>query len=317
MKQAEKVLRLFSAVILTLFFATGAMAEFPDRPLKIIVPFGSGGETDIVARLLAKEMAKEIGENVVVQNIVGASGVVGCKQVLNAKKDGYTLGVIPSGPLVMHPYMRKIPYSAESFSYVGRIIKSPYLVFVEKNSPWNTFSEMIDDMKKNPNKYFWGSSGVGSVPYFAYKNITSAYGVEVRHVPFHADPDAFQAMAGGRAQIYTSTAGTLLKYDIKALAVLDDQRSEELPEVPAISEFGPSVPTSQWIALVAPKGLPEDVLNKLSEIMKKAMESQSIKDSLKRLSLASGYLSPEETLEFVEKEAETNKVRIPQIMGKK
>ena len=238
----------FAAISMLFTLGSGtAPAAYPEKPVQIIVPFNAGGETDISARLLAAEMEKVMGQSVVVQNIAGASGMIGCKEIVSAKPDGYTLGVVPSGPLAMHPHMREIPYSIDSFSYVGRIINSPYLVYVEKESPWNTFNDMVDDMKKHPDKYFWASSGVGSVPFFAYKELSDAYGVQAKHVPFNDDTGAFQAIAGKRAQIYTTTAGALSKFDVKALAILDKERSSLLPDLPAISESGKMYSTaSGW-----------------------------------------------------------------------
>lgn len=302
------------AAVAALF--TPAFAGYPEKPVKIIVPFNAGGETDISARLLAAELKKVMGQNVVVQNIAGASGMIGCKEMLAAKPDGYTLGVIPSGPLAMHPHMRKIPYTIDSFSYVGRIINSPYLVYVAKDAPWNTFSDMIKDMKAGPNKYFWASSGVGSVPFFAYKELAAAYGVQVRHIPFNDDTGAFQAIAGKRTHVYTTTAGALTKFDVKALALLDKARSPLLPDLPSISESGKDVFYSQWMVLVAPKKVPESVLKTISTAMKTAMESKSFIESLKRLSLAPGYLGPDDTREFVKLESEKNGKNIKKLMSK-
>lgn len=295
---------------------TPAFAGYPEKPIKIIVPFNAGGETDLSARLLAAELKTVMGQNVVVQNIAGASGMIGCKEMLAAKPDGYTLGVIPSGPLAMHPHMRKIPYTIDSFSYVGRIINSPYLVYVAKDAPWNTFSDMINDMKASPKKYFWASSGVGSVPFFAYKELTDAYGVQVRHVPFNDDTGAFQAIAGNRAQVYTTTAGALTKFDVKALALLDKDRSPLLPDLPSISESGKEVFYSQWMVLVAPKKVPADILNVISTSMKEAMKSSSFIESLKRLSLAPGYLGMDETKAFVKHESDKNGKNIKRLMSK-
>lgn len=313
--------KLMFTVLVTLMFGclipAQGLAEFPEKPIKIIVPFNAGGETDISARLLAAEMEKVLGQNVVVQNIAGASGMIGCKEMIAAKPDGYTLGVVPSGPLAMHPHMRKIPYTIDSFAYVGRIINSPYLVYVSKESKWNTFGDMIEEMKNNPKKFFWASSGAGSVPFFAYKELASTYGVEVRHVPFNDDTGAFQAIAGNRAQVYTTTAGALSKFDVKSLAILDKERSPLLPDLPTISEAGKDVFYSQWMVLVAPKQIPEDIRGTISEAMATAMKSDSFVENLRRLSLAPGYLGSEDTKAFVKSESEKNGKNIKKLMSTK
>lgn len=311
----KKVVSSVFSILAVLAAMVGqAFAQFPEKPIKIIVPFNAGGETDISARLLASEMEKILGQNVVVQNIAGASGMIGCKEMLAAKPDGYTLGVIPSGPLAMHPHMRKIPYTIDSFTYVGRIINSPYLVYVSKDAPWNTFNEMADAMKAAPNKYFWASSGVGSVPFFAYKELTAAYGIKVKHVPFNDDTGAFQAIAGNRAQIYTTTAGALTKFDVKALALLDKERSPLMPDLPSICESGKDVFYSQWMVLVAPPKVPANILNRISSAMEEAVNSPGFEKNLKRLSLAPGYLGPDETKAFVKSESDKNGENIKKLM---
>ena len=212
----RKLLLALAAVCLMTGSAVAADA-FPNRPITIVVPFAAGGETDLVARLLADGMSKELKQVMVVQNIVGASGVAGISAVTGAKPDGYTLGVTPSAPLAMHPHMRKVPYTLDSFDFVGRILKAPYIVMVAKTAPWNTLDDMLRDMKANPNTFFFASSGVGSVPYFAMMDLFKKAGAQVRHVPFSGDADAFQAIAGNRVQVYTSTAGSLDQYDVKGL----------------------------------------------------------------------------------------------------
>ena len=297
--------------------AAGLAADYPSKPIKVIVPFGAGGETDIVARMVAKELEKVLGSNVVVQNIAGASGMTGCRTISTAEPDGYTLGVIPAAPLAMHPHMRKVPYTFDTFQYIGRVIKSPYLVLVDKKSPWNSIAGMAADMKANPNKYFWASAGVGSVPYFAGMGLFKALNVKAKHVPFTGDAAALQAIAGKRAQLYTTTAGVLKKFDVKALAILDAQRSEFNPEIPSIKETGHEVYISQWMPLVAPKGLPEAVLTKLADSLAQVCKSDSFKSSMNKMGLAIAYLPPKETRDFVASESARNEKNIKAMKKKK
>jgi tripartite-type tricarboxylate transporter receptor subunit TctC len=294
----------------------GVTADYPSKPIKVIVPFGAGGETDIVARMVAKELEDVLRNTVVVQNIAGAAGMTGCRTITTAKPDGYTLGVIPAAPLAMHPHMRKVPYTFDSFQYIGRVIKSPYLVLVDKKSPWNSMPDMIADMKANPNKYFWASAGVGSVPYFAGMGIFKAFEVKAKHVPFTDDASALQAIAGNRAQLYTTTAGVLKKFDVKALAILDAERSPFNPEIPSIKETGKEVYISQWMPLVAPKGLPEDVLAKLSDSLAKVCKSDSFKTTMTKMGLAIAYLPPAETRDFVASESARNEKNIKALKKK-
>ena len=287
-----------------------ASAKYPDRPISIIVPFGAGGEADTVARLLADSMGKVIGQNIVVQNVVGAAGVTGISAVLNSKPDGYTLGVPPSAPLVMHPHMRQVPYTLDQFAFVGRILKAPYLVLVAKNSPWNTLEDMIEDMKANPNKYFFASAGVGSVPYFAALDLFSKAGVQVKHVPCNNDADAFQAMAGNRVQMYTTTAGALAQFDVKGLALMDSKRDDKLPDLPTLGEKNIEAYFSQWFVLMAPKGIPAEVMNTLRDAMAKTAASPEFIEKLAKLNFVPGYLNSEDCEAFVLEESKRNEVVI-------
>lgn len=316
----RKLFTLLAA--LTVLALAPAAQAYPERPITVVVPFGAGGETDLVARMLADNMHTIFGQNVVVQNIVGAAGVTGMSAITSAKPDGYTLGVVPSAPLAMHPHMRQVPYSLDSFEFIGRILKAPYVVLVNKDSPWKTFADMIKDMAANPDKYFWASSGVGSVPYIALMNLFNEFGVKVKHVPFSGDADALQAMAGNRVQVYTSTAGVLGKYDVRGLALLDGERDALLPDLPSIKELVPAdkqqsasnLYISQWMALIGPKGLPADVLAKLDATMGQACAAPDFVAGLKKLSLVPGYLDSKTCKAFVLEESERNKVVIKKLM---
>ena len=304
----RKLLLALAAVCLMTGSAVAADA-FPNRPITIVVPFAAGCETDLVARTLADGMSKELKQVMVVQNIVGASGVAGISAVTGAKPDGYTLGVTPSAPLAMHPRMRKVPYTLDSFDFVGRILKAPYIVMVAKTAPWNTLDDMLRDMKTNPNTFFFASSGVGSVPYFAMMDLFKKAGAQVRHVPFSGDADAFQAIAGNRVQVYTSTAGSLDQYDVKGLALMDATRDPLLPNLPTVRESGVEAYYSQWMPLLAPKGLPADV-------MRKAMQSPEFVERLHKLNLVPGYLNSKDCRAFVEEESVRNAEVIKGLMAK-
>jgi len=313
----KQIVLLIGVVMLALFMpGLGEASDYPTKAIKIVVPFGAGGETDIVARLIAKELETVLGVTVVVQNIVGASGMIGCREITTSRADGYTLGVIPAAPLAMHPHMREVPYTIDSFEYIGRIIKSPYMVLVRKDSPWKSMDVMIADMKSNPGKYYWASAGVGSVPYFAGMDTMTQFEVDVKHVPFTGDSDALQAMAGDRIQVYTTTAAALEKFDVKALAILSEEASPFHPQVPSIKEYGKEIYVSQWMPLVAPKGLAPEVLSTLEKALRQVCASESFKQSMHKMGLGIAYLTPSETQNFVRAESERNKKNIEALKEK-
>ena len=311
--------KLILATILSLFFAGSSLAgEFPSRTMTFVIPFGAGGETDIVARVLAKEMEKELGVTVAPKNIVGAAGMNGVKAVVSAKPDGYTLGVIPSAPLVMHPHMRKLPYNpVEDLRFVGRASYDPYLVLVRKDSKWNDLDSMISEMKAKPGKFYWASAGAGSVPYFAGKDLFKSFELDVKHVPFKGDAGALQALAANRVSVYTSTAGVLAKHDVKALAILAPEASLKLPEIKPVTKFGKEVFYSQFLTLVAPKDLPDDIMTKLSSALEKVIASEGFVSDMEKLGMTPAYLDSAASKTFIDSEFARNAKNIKALMEKK
>lgn len=309
---------ILSVIVLFLAAGNALAGAYPSRTLTFVIPFGAGGETDIVARVLAKEMEKELGVTVAPKNIVGAAGMNGCKAVVSAKPDGYTLGVIPSAPLVMHPHMRKLPYKPmESFRFVGRASYDPYLVLVRKDSKWNDMGSMLSDMKSNPGKYHWASAGAGSVPYFAGKDLFKSFELDVKHVPFKGDAGALQAIAANRVAVYTTTAGVLAKHDLKALAILAPESSPKLPEVPSVTTFGKEVFYSQFVTLVAPKDIPDEIMAKLEVALEKVIASEGFISDLEKLGMTPSYLNSDATRTFIESEYARNAINIKSLLEKK
>ncbi len=313
------MLRICLSILCVVSFMVAPVraADYPDRPITIVVPFGAGGETDIVARLLATSLSKVLDVNVAVQNIVGASGVTGINTVVTAKPDGYQLGFSPSAPLAIHPHLRKVPYSVDNMELIARVMNAPYFLVTQKNSPWNSVDDMVKAMKSEPNKYYWASAGVGSLPYMAIAKVLHEYGIKARHVSFSGDPDAFQALAGDRAQLYATSAGTLANFDIKALAIMSDTRAASQPNTISFKELGKNINVSQWGALFAPKGTPTKILKKLEESVLIATQDPEFIKNLDALDLTAGYLNSADTKEFVNIQSQANAKLIKELNSQK
>lgn len=292
-------------IVFGLIFTSQAFAQYPERPISLIVPFGTGGSTDTNARMLAMEMEKVIGQRIVVKNISGAAGLTGTKAIADAKPDGYTFGYIPPAVVVMHPHVRKVAYSLSDFDPVALAISFPYIVYTRKDSKWNSFTEMVTDLQANPKKYFIGASGVGSMPYFAIMSVLAENKIKANMVTFKVDGDAMQAMMGNRISLYSSTPAISKTYEVKPLVSLSKERSPYLPDVPAIKEFGADKHTFvHWQAVVAPKGTPKEAINLINAAVKKVSQSEKYQSNLKKICMAPDYMSPEETKTFMEAENE-------------
>jgi len=170
-----------------LIFSAQAFSEYPNRPISLIVPFNTGGSTDTNARILAMGMEKILGKRIVVKNISGAAGLTGTKAIADAKPDGYTFGYIPPAVVVMHPHIKKVAYSLSDFEPVALAVSFPYTIFTRKDSSWKDFNDMVKDMQAKPGEYFVGTTGVGSMPYFAIMSVLATNKIVANMVNFKVD----------------------------------------------------------------------------------------------------------------------------------
>lgn len=308
-----------TTLVLTLFlaftvFASGAWAGYPDRVITLIVPFGTGGSTDTNARLLATELEKELGKRIIVKNISGAAGLTGTKAVADAKPDGYTFGYLPPAVLVMHPHVRRVAYSIDDFASVAVAVSFPYTLFTPKSGGFTDLNDMITKMQADSSKYFVGSTGVGSMPYFAIMGLLTHYNIKPQLVQFKTDGDAAQAMMGNRISIYASTPMLAEMYDTTPLVVLDNKRSPFLKDVPSINEFDQEMNFVHWQAVMAPKGTPKKYIDIFSAAIKKVSSDAGYKKTLAKIRMAPDYKSPEETQKYIFKQNDMYKVVTKQVM---
>lgn len=243
---------------------SAVMAEYPERPVTLIVPFGAGGNTDAVARAFQADFATALGSEVVVKNTAGAAGTIGTAEVAASDADGYSLGVIPIGPLTTQPHLRDLPYGKDSWEYVCNVTKNPMVFLVTKDSPFNSIADVKTELEANPGKYLYGSAGPGTLPHLAMAASMGAMGVEAKHLPDSGTADGMRSMASGTIQFFADPPLVLSRYDVKALGSFTDERIEGLPDVPTMKEQGYPLSFSIWVGIVAPKGTPDAVVQKLS-----------------------------------------------------
>ena len=311
----KKFFTTLSLLLLSLtFFTTTSMAAYPDRVISLIVPFGTGGSTDTNARLLAKELETVLGQRIIVKNISGAAGLTGTKAVADAKADGYTFGYLPPAVLVMHPHVRKVAYSIDDFESVAVAVSFPYTLFTQKEGGFNDLNDMITKMKADSGQYFVGSTGVGSMPYFAIMGLLTHYGIMPQLVQFKTDGDAMQAMMGNRINLLANTPMMMERYDTKALVVLDNKRSAFMPDVACIKEFDQDMNFVHWQAVMAPKGTPKKYIDAFSAAIKKVSENPEYQKTLAKIRMAPDYKNPEETTQYILKQDEMYKVVTKDVM---
>lgn len=260
------------AAILALCAAPLALAQgFPERPIQMVVPFGPGGTTDIMARLLADEFGRQLGASVVVLNTAGAGGSIGMGNVARAKADGYTLSMTTIGPLTIQPARRdNTGYTPDSFDYVCGTYDVPMLTLVRADAPYKDYAGLVAWTKANPGKLNYGSSGLGTMPHVSALQQWKHHGSDVVHVPYKSTGDMVVPLKNGELAMFNETPPVALQHQLRALVALADQRVPGFEQVPSARELGLPVRGSVWGGVVAPKGLPADVRTRLEAACKAA-----------------------------------------------
>lgn len=288
----------------------GAFAQtYPDRPIRLIVPFAPGGATDILGRLLATAMGEKLGQPVVVENKPGAATVVAAAAVAKAPPDGYTLLLGASTTLTLNPAVRpNLAYDPlTSFTPIGLVADMGLILVANNDTPGTTLKEILAKARAEPQKFSYGSFGTGSSVHFGGEMLKSASGVDMVHVPFNGSAPSLTALMGGQVQVAVDTvvaSSPLIKAGkIKPIATLSAKRSSALPTVPTVAESGyPSFEMSTWFALLAPARLPAPVQARLEKTLESVMTSPELRKKLDSVGLIPAYGPGQAVKERVERE---------------
>lgn len=258
------------AFVLTALASLSAQAEYPDRALTVIVPFPPGGASDMTARLLTKKLAERVGQSVVVDNRGGANGAIGAVALKQAKPDGYTFLVGSIGVFGINPALFKdLRYNPlEDFDLLSVAVRTPNVLVVNPAFPANTVAELVEYLKKNPDKVTFASSGTGSSDHLTAALFLQKTGTTGIHVPYKGGGPAISDLISGHANVSFQNLGAITQHvksgKLKALGVTSAARAPALPDVPTMAEGGvKDLEVYSWQAAAAPKGLPVDVRKRL------------------------------------------------------
>ena len=283
--------------------------NFPSRAARIVVGFAPGGATDVTARLLAMELAKMWGQQVVVDNRPGASGMIGAELVAKAAPDGYTLLGSPQTSIVVAPLLiKKVPYdSVKDFATVAVVGSTPQLLVIHPSLPPKNFREFAAFVKANEKSLSYGSGGIGSTPHMAGELFNSSLGVRVTHVPYKGENPGVTDLLGGQIPYmfvnFPVAIGHVQGGKLRALAITSPQRSQLAPEFPTVAESIPGFDTATWNGLYLPAATPRDVITRIHSDVTKILASTELKDRMLKQGIDQSTLNtPEKHAAFVKAE---------------
>jgi len=279
MKERICALVVSSALIAGLisFSPIPTLAAYPEKPVTLIVGFPPGGTTDFTSRTLAEAAKKYFPQPIAIVNRPGAGGGVGMAEVLQAKPDGYTIGLLASDTMTMVPHWTKVPYgSAEDYTPIINLVSTPVVIAVKSDAPWKTIQELITYAKANPGKVRAAGSGMGNAHHLACERLRAA-GIDLHWVPFAGAAETTPALLGGHVEsvisYYSNIAGQVQAKKIRILAVCGEKRDPLFADVPTFREVGYDVVMMTYFTIGGPKGLPSEILSSLHDAFKKSIET--------------------------------------------
>ena len=264
---------------------------YPAKAVRLVVPFPAGGATDLFARVLSLKMGDKLGQSVVVENRPGAGGTIGSDLVAKSVADGYTLLLATSSTHSIGPALNpKMPYDAQAdFTPVSHVGNAPSIMLVPNSAPANSVKEWVEYARKNPGRLNFGSSGNGTIVHLTAEVFKAQAGLFIVHIPYRGTALAIPDLVSGKLDVMFDSLPTGLPHvrdgRLKALAVTSAKRSPLAPDLPAISEVVPGFESNTWFGLYGPKGLPNDIRDKVSAAVQQVLQDADIKDRLARLGI--------------------------------
>lgn len=275
---------LFTLLCPTL--AAFAQGSYPTKPVQIVVSWAAGGSIDTMARGFARAMSQELGQPVVVENRDGASGMIGTSATVAAQPDGYVLNFGPITPITNALHLMKKPaYSVNSLEYVCQVFENRFAIAVPQNSPFKTLKELYAAIESSPGKLSYGHLGVGSITHLSLETAIQGRNFSVTGVPYRGETPMFLDLQTARLDFGIVTVGNTLATSrpVRMLAIISDRRHPEMPDVPTLKELGLPSLQPALVGLMAPKGTPTAVLEKLEKTCKKAVETEVMQSAVKTL----------------------------------
>lgn len=275
--------------------STGWTKGYPKKPLRLIYPFPAGSGGDMVTRIFADGLSKELGKPVKVSNVTGGKGTIGAAQVAKGRNNGYEIGALPIGPAVTQPiFSTKLPYKTADVEPICQFTYLPIVLVASNNAPFKNTKELINYAKKNPGKVKYGHPGLGTVPYMMIQALVQSAGIELKGIPFKGLQPGVTAAVGGHVDVALSVAAAAEGFrkagKLNVLGVFAGERMEQFPRVSTLDEDGVKDYPMLWTGIFTPKGIAPDILKKLEESCAKVSKSASYTKAMKKAKMPVSYL---------------------------
>lgn len=312
-------LALMGPLLASVIWTTAAHADYPERPITLVVPWAAGGSTDQTARVLAKAAEGKLGQPIVILNKPGASTTIGMAEVAAAKPDGYTIGTLSSTGYLVALQGRDLPFHAiNSFSYISYYGDNLIGIAVLTGSPLSSLEDLIAVGKKEPGKLKYGTAGIGTTQHLTTESLQRGSGAKFVHIPQNGSAASMPALLGGHVDFVMETsvwAPFLESKQARLLAVSTPNRAKAYPDVPTLAEKGfKSLRSVQ--AIIGPAGMPENIRAKLESAFRASLTDKAFQDTMQRLSMEVIDLSGADTRALVEKEYELASELVKEIKAK-
>lgn len=306
-KYFRRIVRLGAVLGFALVTATPALAVFPDKPIRLVVPFPPGGGVDLIARTLGTGMSQRLGQSIVIDNKPGAGTIIGTDAVARSPANGYTLLLASFAHAVNPSLVAKLPYATDTaFAPVILIGRGPNVLVVRADSPYKSVKDVVVAAQAKPGTLTFASQGNGTSAHLAGELFTHLAKVDITHVPYKGVGAAITDMIGGRVDIMFATSSAVSSLvstgKLRALAVTTPERSTALKGMPTVAETVPGYSVESWYGLYAPAGTPSDVIAKLNQSAKAASQIESFRRNLEQEGVVVSAGSPEELDAYVRSE---------------
>ena len=303
--------RKYLLAVLALAASNVFAQAYPNRPVKVIIPWPPGQATDLAARIVGEKLSQQLGQPFIMENKPGAGGAIGTEAVAKAAPDGYTLLAASSGPISIMPNLQKIPYDPlKDLAPVSLIAAAPFALVVPANFPAANAKEFLALVRANPGKYTFASSGTGATAHMFAELFNSMAQLKVLHVPYKGSAPALTDLIGGQVayaiETVASVGGHVKSGKLKAFGVTTARPSAALPGVPPLAEAAdlPGYDVAAWIGYAAPAGTPREILLKLAAEIQKAVQASDLKDRYLVLGMDTASNTPDEMMAYMRREQE-------------